>query len=57
MDHPLGRHRWQLASKLTRVLPAIVTPVEVAFLPPPETGVEPLFLINRLVLPRSTIRV
>ena len=36
-------------AQLALVFTAVVTPVEVAFIAPPETADEPLFIINRLV--------
>jgi hypothetical protein len=40
---------WDMVTALALVFTALVTPFEVGFLPPPASGSEPLFIINRIV--------
>lgn len=41
--------RWDLVTSLALILTIVMAPVEVGFLPAPETATDPLFIVNRLV--------
>lgn len=47
--HSKAMQVWDVVIVSVLLFTALVTPVEVSFLPPPETASDPLFLINRLV--------
>lgn len=40
---------WDAITAIALIFTAVVTPFEVGYLPPPKNGLEPLFLINRII--------
>lgn len=51
-SHFMGK--WDCVTGIALIFTALVTPFEVAFLEAAESPLEPLFIVNRCMLPTST---